>query len=251
MILYSCLTKNHRYKKELSFAFKAATLSSGFHTNATWLNKNKKNSTVLSHNQSVSKDSKSVNTSRTTSNTKKRVTQTYNNYLLDVHVIANGFMNSPKACMITTSSASILINCGEGTGRIIHETSLLNTKNTDHVFFTRFDWSVIGGLQSICRINNQSICRTNNIHENPNPTEQKTFQIHSPFDFSRNKRLKNFLMTNDIGIKQHSYKTNDEFDGEWFVVKRINMDNETMEKSQKPVWSYLFKFRKVKNNFNL
>jgi hypothetical protein len=232
MILCNCLTKLHKYKKALLRALDAASSNSSFYTNATWLNQIKKDNPAFVHNTSTSRSLNNDKKSTQVSNTNREVNQANQNTVLDVNVLANGFMNSPKACIISTSSASILINCGEGTRRIINETYLLKSRNIDHVFLTRFDWSVVGGLQGVCR----------NIHYNADFTGNKDLQIHSPIEFHENK---NFLMTKEIDIKQHNYKMRDECDGGRFVVKRIDMTAKSKKKPQRPVWSYLFKFKKV------
>jgi hypothetical protein len=152
---------------------------------------------------------------------------------LNVHVVSNGYMNSPKSCVISTDNSHVLVNCGEGCERIVAQNTLKPNK-IDQFLFTRFDWSTIGGFQGI----------TTHIAEYSLPNHQVT--MHAPVDFhfeDRTKSFKKFFVAKEIRVKQHNYATGGDYDGGDFTMQKIDMTLTPESKSS--VWSYFIKFKKV------
>lgn len=67
-----------------------------------------------------------------------------------LQILSNGYMNTPKSCMLILESNRYLINCGEGTLRLILHNNLKPSK-LDNLLLTRFTWDCTGGLNGISK----------------------------------------------------------------------------------------------------
>ncbi|VDL58058.1 unnamed protein product [Hymenolepis diminuta] len=65
-----------------------------------------------------------------------------------VAVVGTGSPGSPKSVLLCTDKTRYLINCGEGTQRILTEHKSKASK-IQHVFFTRMSWRHLSGLLGI------------------------------------------------------------------------------------------------------
>ena len=151
---------------------------------------------------------------------------------LNVHVVSNGFMNTPKGCVISTDTSYLMINCGEGTERCLSQNNLKPTR-IDNILITRFDWQRLGGLQGM----------TTHISEY---NRSINIQLHSPVDFKLEDKTRNyrkFFIAKNCSVRQHSYTTRGDFTGDMFKIQKIDMT--LAPESHSSVWSYLIKFNKV------
>jgi ribonuclease Z len=158
---------------------------------------------------------------------------------INLSVVSNGFMNSPKSCVIRLDSSRILINCGEGTERSVAR-GKLGISRIDSILLTRFDWSTIGGIQGLCQ---------NLISENGFKSE-KQISLHAPIDFKLNNKylsIKKFLFPKEMKVDQHDYFKKSEFRGEQFNLQQFTFNS---SKTNEPVCSYLFNFIRAEPNIN-
>lgn len=70
------------------------------------------------------------------------------NKLSNIVFLSNGYLSSPKSLVFVFEQKRILVNCGEGTQRLIYSNSI-RMRHIDSILLTRFDWQCAGGLRGL------------------------------------------------------------------------------------------------------
>jgi hypothetical protein len=169
---------------------------------------------------------------------KKEPLQERDRHSLMIHVVGNGYMSTPKSCLISTGLSHMLVNCGEGVSRSLGSHSKFRPHKIDQFLFTRFDWSVLGGFVNL----------TTDIAEFG--VSNTRINIHAPVDFylsEASKSYKKYFIAKEACVKQHDYAVGGEFDNNNFTVQRIDMAQAGQSKNA--VWSYFVKCKKVGTHF--
>lgn len=139
-----------------------------------------------------------------------------------LQILSNGYMNSPKSCMLIFDSNRYLINCGEGTLRLILSSNLKPSK-LDNILLTQFDWKNIGGLNGISK-ELEDFQNTITLHSNQN------------FNFNNSNTIKKYFFEKKFKIIQHDYQSTPIFSDNNVLIQKIDIQNS--------VCSYLFTIKK-------
>lgn len=160
--------------------------------------------------------------------------------IADVCVISNGYLSAPKSLMIAFDQRRILVNCGEGTQRLVNS-HLLKLTKIDTILLTRFEWSCIGGLRGISMgILEQS--------SHPDSQQKKpSILVHSPVDLNlgdAQQSLKKYLFEKKLTLDQFDYGSGNEYTDVDLSIKRIEMTQ------NKRIWSYFLRIEKPQPNID-
>ncbi|VDM30928.1 unnamed protein product [Hydatigera taeniaeformis] len=96
---------------------------------------------------------------------------------MHVSVVGTGAPGTPKSVIICTDSTRYLINCGEGTQRILTEHKSKISK-IQHVFFTRMSWRHLSGLLGIALTVKMAGVKKMLVHGPPNVIELMKMTRH-------------------------------------------------------------------------
>ena len=143
-------------------------------------------------------------------------------------VLSNGYLSTPKSCLMrVNSSTTYLINCGEGTQRILMNAGLPKSiSSIGNILVTKFDWSCIGGLHSFGKMSDEVTSQRKQL---PKHGHEVTW-LHTPVmghatcDFLSHK-FRSLFFDEAFKMKCVDYaKNNNEFrDDAGVVVKCVPM----------------------------
>jgi hypothetical protein len=164
-------------------------------------------------------------------------------------ILSNGFMNTPKSCLVRVGPHSgLLINCGEGTQRVYMHSLSKTSCTITNILLTKHDWSCIGGLHSFGKLTEEHALKVNS---------KSKIILHSPVyghhtqDFTADL-YRHLFFDNTFQVKQYDYEKNegvfkleDESSGE-FTIKNICMKLNENDREEIPCFSYMFTFKSNK-----
>lgn len=160
--------------------------------------------------------------------------------IAEVYVISNGYLSTPKSLMIAFDQRRILVNCGEGTQRLINS-HLLKLTKIDTILLTRFEWSCIGGLRGVSM---------GMLEQSSHPDSQQkkpSVLVHSPVDLNlgdRQRSFKKYLFEKKLTLDQFDCCGSGDYTDVDFSIKRIEMTQ------NKRVWSYFLRIEKPLANID-
>ncbi|VDK40598.1 unnamed protein product [Taenia asiatica] len=161
---------------------------------------------------------------------------------LHVTVVGTGALGTPKSVLICTDSTRYLVNCGEGTQRILTEHKSKASK-IQHVFFTRMSWRHLSGLLGIALTVKMAGVKKMFVHGPPSVVELMRLTRHfadaSTTEVVQSSILEKPVMDNDFVI------TAFELNGEEPIEPRSKTVRTDYPPKSQPVYAYLFRSLKL------
>lgn len=160
---------------------------------------------------------------------------TSDNMDLTLQVVSNGYLNTTKSCVISTETNKILVNCGEGTERVVSQNQI-GIKNLRSVLLTRFDWPHMGGLHGVSTFLVGCLSHPKML-------------VHAPVNMKledRTRTLKKYFVAKEMQLSQHNYAAKGDYEADSFRVQKLDMTH--TPESFSSVWSYLINFKKPAPN---
>ncbi|KAL5963070.1 Ribonuclease Z mitochondrial [Taenia solium] len=161
---------------------------------------------------------------------------------LHVTVVGTGVLGTPKSVLICTDSTRYLINCGEGTQRILTEHKSKASK-IQHVFFTRMSWRHLSGLLGIALTVKMAGVKKMFVHGPPSVVELMRLTRHfadaSTTEVVQSSILEKPVVDNDFVI------TAFELNGEEPIEPRSKAVRTDYPPKSQPVYAYLFRSLKL------
>uniref|UniRef100_A0A0X3PRM5 ribonuclease Z n=1 Tax=Schistocephalus solidus TaxID=70667 RepID=A0A0X3PRM5_SCHSO len=165
--------------------------------------------------------------------------------LMHVSVIGSGRDGTPKSLLICTDTTRYLVNCGEGTQRIITE-HRSKASRIQHAFFTRMSWDYFSGLLGVALTVRAAGVKKMFVHGPSNGAELMKLTRHfadaNTTDVVQSDILNQPFIDQDFRIT--AFELSDQ-DTDGPDAKRPHLD-----KPDKPTYAYFFQAFRLNNKLD-
>uniref|UniRef100_A0A5K3F869 ribonuclease Z n=1 Tax=Mesocestoides corti TaxID=53468 RepID=A0A5K3F869_MESCO len=165
-----------------------------------------------------------------------------------ISVVGTGSPGTPKSVLICTDSTRYLINCGEGTQRILTEHKSKASK-IQHVFFTRMSWRHLSGLLGIALTVRTAGVKRMFVHGPPSVVELMKLTRHfadaNTTEVVQSDILQKPFLDSDFKITAFELDTKDTSLEP--RAKRVHLDDTSQSQ---PIYAYLFQGLRLRNKLD-